>query len=397
MSAAADKLDHWIRTSFIELNTELEEIYFEQEDPAQIEGAGDKVKAVLLKEGQALIAPLAAEGNTDKQFDAAFDVLGNLGLYLAALRRHELTNPDRETESPFKECSALGMHIAASIGVVPRFATAHLTTHNKAVGGVQKSFTSLPAEKLFIDYNLYGILGYKRAGAALMRIPPMGVSAPGAAILLEEARAALEQVALNNKTLFDELDVARFFFCVRPYYKPYRVGKEVYRGANAGDFAEINQIDLLLGLCRGNDPHYAQILEEKILYMMPDDQSALRKCLSMKPLLDEFQQLAPKFSDELWFQKNCRLFLDVCEAHGRTASQHQNMLVRKYIEKPADGVGERHLKQITASGPPLPSLIKSLQHLRDLRTAAPREDIETAHATLETLRGLIREKHNCAP
>ena len=30
---------------------------------------------------------------------------------------------------------------------------------------------------------------------------------------------------------------ARFFFCARPYYKPHRVGKEVYRGANAGDFA----------------------------------------------------------------------------------------------------------------------------------------------------------------
>lgn len=389
MSAAADRFDHWIRTSFVDMNTALEELYFAQDDPAQVKGSGEAIKSELLGEGQALIAPLAAEGNTDKQFEAAFDVLGNLGLFLAALRRHEMTNPEREEESPFRICSALGMHIAASIGVAPRFATAHLTTHNKAVNGVQKSFTSLPDEKFFIDYNLYGILAYKRAGVALMRIPPMGVSAPGAALLLEEAKAALEQVTLHNKTLFEGLDVARFFFCVRPYYKPYRVGREIYRGANAGDFAEINQIDLLLGLCRGNDPHYAQILEEKILFMMPEDQLGLRKCLGMKPLLDEFLELAPSSSSSDWFKRNCGLFLQVCEAHGRTAAQHQNMLVRKYIEKPADNVNESHLKHITASGPPLPSLIKSLQHLRDLRMAAPRDDIETAHDKLASLKALL--------
>ena len=160
MSNAAAKFDKWIRSSFVEMNTELEELYFAQEDPQHVEGVGDKIKTQLQEEGQALIKPLASEGNTEKQFDAAFDVLGNLGFFLAALRRHEFTNPDKETESPFKECSALGMHIAASIGVVPRFATAHLNTHNKAVNGVQKSFTSLRDERFFNDYNSYGILSY---------------------------------------------------------------------------------------------------------------------------------------------------------------------------------------------------------------------------------------------
>lgn len=389
MSKASEQLDQWIRSTFVELNTALEETYFEQDDPAQVEGSGEDIKAELLNQGRELIEPLVDEGNTDQRFESAFDVLGNLGFFLAALRRHELTNPDREEESPFKDCSALGMHIAASIGVAPRFATAHLTTYNRAINGVQKSFTSLKDEKTFNDYNLYGILGYKRAGVALMRIPSIGVSAPATALLLEEAKGALEQVAIYNKNLFDQLDVARFFFCIRPYYKPYRVGKEIYRGANAGDFAEINQIDLLLGLCRGNDPHYAQILEEKILFMMPDDQRGLRKCLNMKTLLSEFVDAAPRHGQEEWFQKNCRLFLEVCEAHGRTASQHQNMLVRKFIEKPADGVNQRHLKQITASGPPLPSLIKSLQHLRDLRMAAPRDDIKTAYEKLQSLRELV--------
>lgn len=391
MSEAAERFDQWIRSNFIEFNTALEEIYFAQDDPAQVEGVGDDIKEELIRQGNDLIAPLVAEGNTDQRFDSAFDVLGNLGLFLAALRRHELTNPDREDESPYKSCSALGMHIAASIGVAPRFATAHLTTHNRAINGVQKSFTNLKDEKLFNDYNLYGILNYKRAGEALMHIPMMGVSASATALMLKDAKASLEQVALHNKALFDQLDVARFFFCVRPYFKPYRVGKEIYRGANAGDFAEINQIDLLLGLCRGNDPQYAQILEEKILFMMPADQRGLRSCLSMKPLLDEFLEALQQHQNEDWFQENCRLFLEVCEAHGRTAAQHQNMLVRKFIEKPADGVNQRHLKQITASGPPLPSLIKSLQDLRDLRTAAPRSDIETAYEKLNMLRAAIHD------
>jgi len=389
VSEAAEKLDAWIRSTFIEHNTALEELYFSQDDPAQIEGVGDGIKNALLNEGLALIAPLAAEGNTDQRFESGFDVLGNLGMFLAALRRHELTNPDREEESPFKECSALGMHIAASIGVAPRFATAHLTTHNRAANGVQKSFTSLNDEKRFNSYNLFAILGYKRAGSALMRIPAIGVSASAAGLLFEEAKAALEEVTVYNKALFDQLDVARFFFSIRPYYKPYRVGKEVYRGANAGDFAEINQIDLLLGLCRGNDPHYAQILEEKILFMMPADQRDLRNCLNMKPLLDEFLEAVEVFANEPWFQKHCALFLDVCEAHGRTATQHHNMLVRKFIERPADGVNERHLKQITASGPPLPALINALQHLRDLRIAAERDDIETAQPKLKKLRSAL--------
>ena len=65
-----------------------------------------------------------------------------------------------------------------------------------------------------------------------------------------------------------------FFYSVRPYYKPYRVGRQEYRGANAGDFSGINEIDLLLGLCRANDPYYAQLLVDKMLFMSPGDQGA---------------------------------------------------------------------------------------------------------------------------
>ncbi len=112
MSHAADDLDRWMRTAFVAMNTQLEELYFTQEDRANVDGVGDAIKTALADEGRALIRPLAAEGNTNEGFDRAFDVLGNLGLFLAALRRHELTNPARESQSPFAEASASHRRVA---------------------------------------------------------------------------------------------------------------------------------------------------------------------------------------------------------------------------------------------------------------------------------------------
>jgi hypothetical protein len=86
----------------------------------------------------------------------------------------------------------------------------------------------------------------------------------------------LKDVVKWNDVLFEKLDVDRFFYSVRPYYKPYRVGTEVYRGANAGDFAGINELDMLLGLCSGNVSSYSQILVDKFLYMLPEDQARLQ-------------------------------------------------------------------------------------------------------------------------
>jgi len=389
MSTAADNLDRWIRSSFVAMNTELENLYFAQSDRANVEGVGDATKKTLADEGRALIRPLAAEGNTNEGFDSAFNVLGNLGLFMAALRRHELTNPARETSSPFQEASALGLHIGASLGVTPRFATAHLATHNKAVDGVQKSFTSLADEFVFIDYNTMGILSYKRASDALMRIPPLGISNKSTLMLLNNARDALNDVAATNQILFDRLDKDRFFYSVRPYYKPYRVGRQEYRGANAGDFSGINQIDLLLGLCRANDPTYSQLLIDKMLFMIPEDQADLRQCLIYAPLLDEFLESAKTSAQKDWFQNNCRAFLEVCAAHGHAAIQHHNQLFESFIVKMSGDLDEKHHAQLTASGPPLPVLAKALERLRDLRAAMPNREFETAHEKIEVLKRAI--------
>jgi hypothetical protein len=379
MSRNVEAFDAWIRSTFVELNTALEDLYFEQEDRADVEGVGDELKQQILEEGREHVRALAAEGNTDEGFDQAFDVLGDLGLYMASLRRHELTNPAREQKSPHEEATALGLHIGASVGVVPRFATSHLATHNLARGGRQKSFTSLHDEFLFLDYNTRGILAYKRAADALMRIPPLGISHPVAETLFDDARDALEAVGRFNDVLISELDVDRFFYSVRPYYKPYRVGRTEYRGANAGDFSGINEIDLLLGLCRGNDPYYSQLLVDKMLFMRPEDQASLRDCLRHESFLDQFLAAAGTSSATDWFRRNAAAFLRVCETHGRVAAQHHDQLVARFIEQPSAELEEGHLAQVTASGPPLPVLLFALEILRDLRLAAPREDIPSRY------------------
>lgn len=385
MSRYTQAFDMWLRTRFVEINSELEKIYWQQEDKANVEFVGEQHKHQLEAEGNAHIKKLLAEGNTDEGFDSAFDLLGNVGLYMAACRRHEITEPSRETTSPLVEASALSMHIGASIGVTPRFATAHLTTHNKAVNGVYKRFTDLPDEKLFIDYNTKGILAYKRAADALLKIQPLGISHPLCADLLQVAKQALLDVIESNNALYNQLDTDRFFNCVRPYYKPYRVGKEIYRGANAGDFAGINVIDMLLGLCFANEPSYSQMLVDKFLYMMPEDQLILRECMRMPSIMDDFLAASNERKSG-WFQSNAKLFVQVCKLHGDTAIGHHNQLVSKFIAQPSMQMQQQHMAKVTASGPPLHVLLDSLEKLRDRRAAAKRDDIKTRFDDLTKLK-----------
>lgn len=389
MTENTKAFDSWLRTRFVELNSELEKLYWQQDDKANVEGVGEHFKRQLEQEGNEHIRTLLAEGNTDEGFDNAFDLLGNVGLYMAACRRHEITEPSRETSSPLVEASALAMHIGASIGVTPRFATAHLTTHNKAVDGVYKRFTDLEDEKIFIDYNTKGILAYKRAADALLKIQPLGISHPIAADLLAVAKQALLDVIESNNTLYNKLDTDRFFYCVRPYYKPYRVGKEVYRGANAGDFAGINVIDLLLGLCFANEPSYSQMLVDKFLYMMPEDQQILRESMRMTSIMDDFLA-AEAERDSEWLQTNLKLFIQVCKLHGDTAIGHHNQLVSKYIAQPSQHMQQQHMDKVTASGPPLHVLLNSLEQLRDRRAAAKRDDIRTRFDDLTKLKQWIK-------
>ncbi len=382
--------DQWIRDDFKTLNTELEQLYFDANVKDDVGGIGDALKQTLVDEGKNFISELLTEGNTDEGFDNGFDLLGNVGFYMAACRRHDITEPSRETRSPLQEASALAMQLGASLGVIPRFASSHLETHNRAIDGNYKSFTHLADEKLFLDYNTRGVFAFIRASEALLHILPLGVTHPVTYDLLCTAERALEDVIAYNDELFDQLDTQRFFYGVRPYYKPHRVGLHEYRGANAGDFAGINVIDLLLGLCKADDPYYSQLLVDKFLFMRPDDQLILRDCMRRQSLLDSFLESGLKNRDNDVYQKNLSKFLDVCSAHGKTAQQHHEKLVKKFIEVPAAQSSLTDSQGITASGPPLPVLLKALRKLCDMRSAAPRDDIPSRYRDIESLRGLLK-------
>ena len=369
MTQKARALDQWIRTDFRQINTELEELYFD--NPGLTESSGQEIKKRLVDEGRDLIAELLNEGNTDEGFDSGFELLGDVGFYMAACRRHDITEPSREKKSPLAEASALAMQLGASLGVIPRFASCHLETHNRAENGEYKTFTSLEDEKTFIDFNTRGVFSFIRASEALRNCLPLGVSHPITYDLLSAAKAALGEVYDSNARLFDQLDINRFFYCVRPYYRPHRVGLHEYRGANAGDFAGINVIDLLLGVCKADDPYYSQLLVDKFLFMRPDDQLVLRDCMRRKSLLDSFLDCQTEHKNDPWFQTNLRMFLEVCEAHGRVAIQHHERLVHKFIERPAESGSHTDQADLTASGPPLPVLLKGLRKLCDMRCAAP--------------------------
>jgi hypothetical protein len=66
-------------------------------------------------------------------------------------------------------------------------------------------------------------------------------------------------------------------------------------------------------------------------------------------------------------------------------------LVRRFIENPAANLSAQGLEGITASGPPLPVLLRSLEVLRDLRLAADRRDIATRHDDLGKLRRAVKD------
>ncbi|HET9863925.1 MAG TPA: monodechloroaminopyrrolnitrin synthase PrnB family protein, partial [Steroidobacteraceae bacterium] len=165
-----------------------------------------------------------------------------------------------------------------------------------------------------------------------------------------------------------------------------------YRGANAGDFSGINELDLLLGLCRANDPYYANLLVDKMAFMLPADQARLRECMTYVSLLDELLDSLEAHARTDWFQRNARAYLEVCELFGRYAAQHHDALVKRFIEGPAQKLPADAHQGLTASGPPLPVLLRSLEILRDMRVAAPRADMPSRHEDLQRLRAALGAK-----
>lgn len=392
MNAAVDLFDRWLRNDFRDLNTQLEEAYFSARREILCDRPDlEKLKQTLLFDGAELMRRIADDGEMPSEPPQRYALLGMVGYYLGACRRHEVDTSEAARGGALRAAWSIANRLGSSLGVAPRYVFAHLALYNQSVRGVYCSFTSLKDEYVFIDNNALAVLAYQRAANALRRVCAMGVSSPLASYLFEDARTALGDVLGFNQTLGRTLDVERFFFNIRPYFKPYRVGSIEYRGANAGDFAAVNEIDVVLGLVHPQDLFYQTLLAEKYPYVPPEDQALLRAVVERESLLDKFLHEASTDGVTPPLRRNAELFLEVCRAHGAAYTYHHQKLVKPFLEEPAKTAPQERLDDITASGPPLAMVIGMLERLRDLRTAQDRGGLVSARASLEKLRQLLAQ------
>jgi hypothetical protein len=390
MSSLINEFDEWIRNRFGQINTELEEHYFSQQALLIDDEKTRPLKQAILEEGKALIrAILEHADDIPSTYEGRFYLLGNVGMYMAACRRHEIDTVLETGYSPLAEASTIAFQLGSALGVAPRFMATHLSLYNRAENGVYRTFTHLEDEYIFIDYNTLGTLAYKKASDALERAMRFGITHRLTAYLLNDAKKALQEVLEFNQRLDEKLDVMRFFYNVRPYYKPYRIGRREYRGANAGDFAAVNEIDLMLGLCSRDDPFYLDIMIDKKAYMPQSEQLRLQDSIARTSLMDQFLEEMQHSKALPQYRQNLEAFIQVCEMHGQAYAYHHDQLVKKYIENPAVNLTESQQDNLTASGPPLPVLLRSLGKLRDLRMAEDRADIPSRYADLQKLKAVL--------
>jgi hypothetical protein len=371
-----EALDAWLRGDFVRINTALEAAYFAARvDVIHGRPDLDALKLELLRGAAPLMRALAALPALPEDPHASYRLLGLVGHYLAACQRHEAfaLAEDNGAQSTSvagarDEAWQISLRIGAALNVVPRFVFAHQSLFNEAAGGVFRTFTSLPDEEVFIRYNALGVLAYERAAHALRGLPGIGVTSTVASYLFDQAEAALADVLTFNQELSRQLSVDRFFFNIRPYFKTYRVGDRDYRGANAGDFAAINELDVTLGLCSMDDPFYRGIVEEKIGHVPPGDRPILQSLGRSPSLLACFiRELDTAGVTPSW-KDNAARFLRVCKAHGAAYAHHHHRLVKAYVEAPSRSLSSAHSAGVTSSGPELGDVMNMLQRLLDLRT-----------------------------
>jgi len=376
-------LNRWMRGEFTELNTKLEEIYFAERaiilhDRADV----DDLRRTLVRDGGSLIARVAERRELPADRDARYELLGLVGFYLGACRRHEI-EPDQSQVAP------LALALSASLGVAPRFAGAHQNIHNRAVDGVFHTFTTLACERVFLTYNGLAVLAYRRAAHALRDVPALGVSNPLATYHLTDAVAALRDVLRFSGTLAAELDRDRFFYNIRPYFKSHRVGAHEFRGVNAGDIAAINAIDVLLGLCSPHDPFYQGVTADKYPYVPPEEQELLRALVTAESLVDMVARELEAGGVSPSLRENAELVLAACRHHGAASVFHHHRLVVPFLAEPAAEAPPERQSDMTASGPPLSAVIETLARLRDLRAARSRPGLVTARPALDRVRALL--------
>jgi hypothetical protein len=382
---STDRLEAWCRTRLTAMNRQLEDRYREVEDRTDPGAVAIDERERIPREGLILTREAITRAASDPDENLAFRVLGFAGFLLASCARHDVL-PTRPTPgSDWDRIAAAAHRIGIRLGVVPRFTTAHLQLFNRFEDDTPFTFSGLDAERLFTVLNVQGQYAYRRAAECLHRVQMLGPEHPVAGQELRTAASSLEQALEANLRLFRELDPEIFFFCIRPYFKSHPVGTVTYRGANAGDFSAVNEIDLRVGLVVPEDRSYFQLLFEKLPYLPPGDPDRLRDALTRRPVLDELIEITGRPHCSEAVRENAGIFLRIVELHGSIARAHHDQLVTHFIEAPARALREHARAAVTASGPPLDALLTALARLRDLRSPTEAVAGNTRYDVLHTL------------
>jgi hypothetical protein len=277
-----------------------------------------------------------------------------VGFYMAACARHGLP----------QSVSEVALKIGLTFDVAPRLTTSHMQYKNFAVAGKEYSFTHLDDEAFFSHSNTQAQHGFMQAAEALSRAAQQGLSHPATLRQLNAAAKALQDVSKINMALFQSLDVKVFYQHIRPYFCAHYVGQKQWRGANAGDIAAVNEIDLRLGLCSAEDPTYLSMVVEKFPFLTPSDRRKVSVCFGSISLLESAENDAVS-------QDTLNALFAVIQAYQKVSAQHHDMLVKKFITTPAR---QEEKNCQTTSGAELEHVVKSLLRLTNLRCAKPVSD-----------------------
>ena len=388
----AEAFERWIRTSFVEMNTELENLYFAQDNRSDVIGGGGSIKAALRDEGRCPCPRCSPRATPATDSTAPSACSAASACTSRRLRRHELTNPAREERSPFPEASSLALHLGASLG--------HGAAILDGASGDAQPGAGRRAQELHIAPRRISVhrrehardlVAAARGGCARPDRSSRRLESGGRRdVRGSEARAARRHPVQRPADGASSMSTGSSTPCGRTT-SPIASDARSIAAPTPGDFSGINEIDLLLGLCRANDPYYAQLLVDKMLFMIPGDQARLRDCMTRTSLLDELLELDRRTRGQRLVPAQCGAPTSrsaICSANPRpnittawsSASSRRLPPNSTREDSRASPRAARRCRCCCARS----------RYLRDLRLAADRTDIASRHADLGRLRRAVR-------
>jgi len=227
-----DALDAWLRGEFVRINTRLEEAYFAEphrRDPRQAAARRPQVRVAA--------AGWPARGArcrlwprfrlTRGRATACSASWATISRPASATRLRSAMKWARERRPGPSPCGSAAHSVSLRASYSPTSRSSTMRSRPLS------HFHVAAGREVFIRWNALAVLAYQRAAMHCAALRRSAYPAASPRISSSRPRRLARRAALQPGA-GRELDVARFYFNIRPYFKTYRVGSVDYRGANAG-------------------------------------------------------------------------------------------------------------------------------------------------------------------